>query len=67
MHFFVNALCDLDPKGQIMYFFANASPPKSLDIAAQTVHVYRSHDIEGTGLHFLLTDLSNSASKTPTV
>ena len=32
-----------------MYFLVNASPPKLLDVATQTLQVYRSHDKEGTG------------------
>ena len=27
-----NILCDLDPKGQILYFLVNASPPKAFDV-----------------------------------
>ena len=35
-----------------MNFLVNASP-KPLDIAPLTTHVRRSHDVEGTGLHFV--------------
>ena len=41
-----DASCD---KGQIMYLLVNASSPKLLDVA----EVHRSHDVDGTGQHFV--------------
>ena len=50
-------LCDLDPtvkvKGQKMYFLVNVSPPKRLDVAISNFVAERSHDVEGTGQHFV--------------
>ena len=34
-------------KGQILNFLVDASPPKAFDV------VHRSHDVEGTGQHFM--------------
>ena len=34
-------------------FVANVSPPKLLYIATQTLYLDRSHDVEGTGQHFV--------------
>ena len=38
-----------------MYFLVNASPPKPLDVATsfQTLYLDSSHDIDGTGQHFV--------------
>ena len=38
-------------QGQIMYFLVNTYPPEPLDVATSQVHM--SHDVEGTGQHFL--------------
>ena len=41
-------------QGQIMYFLVNESPSKVLDgTASNFVDLHRSHDVEGTGLHFM--------------
>ena len=39
--------------GQIMYFFVNAYPPEPFDVATLQVHNFMSHDVEGTGQHFV--------------
>ena len=36
-----------------MNFLVNASPPKPFDVEIQTLKVHRSHDVEGTGQHFV--------------
>ena len=42
--------CKVNVKGQIIYLAVNASSPKPLDIATQTLQVHRSHDVEDTAL-----------------
>ena len=36
-----------------MYLLVNASPPKPLDVAFQTLYRNRSHTVEGTGQHLV--------------
>ena len=38
---------------QIMYFLVNASSPKSIDVATSNLYLFRSHEDEGTGQHFV--------------
>ena len=47
------------PKAKVndpMYFLVNASPPEPFGIIIlqlQTLQSHRSHDVEGTGKHFM--------------
>ena len=36
-----------------MYFLVNVSPPKPLDVATSKFVANWSHDVEGTGQHFM--------------
>ena len=40
-------------KGQMLKFLVNASPPKPFDVATSNFVAERSHDVEGTGQHFV--------------
>ena len=41
-------------KSQVLNFLVNASPPKPFDVVnSNAVCVHRSHDVEGTGQHFV--------------
>ena len=49
-----NISCDLDPKGQILYFLVNASPPKVLEVSTSNfVPELRPHDVESIRQHFV--------------
>ena len=43
----------LTVKGQILNFLVNAAPPKPFVVATTNFVAEKSHDVEGTGQHFV--------------